>query len=369
MDKLKFLKLLLLMVFTSLLAACSAPQVPRLVFPSAPDEPKYEFISTHNSEVSFRNKGFTFLLDQATGVVAELPFLYPQGAALVGEGKLLVSDPQSPVNFKLYDFGAEEVEGYRKGKVQHPSGMASDSAGRIYVADSPAKKIVVFSAQMELLREFSVAPQLEMASYVALDEERQRIYVSDGLGGKIGVFDLQGAYHATNGSKGIEEGQFHGPQGMAIDGEGRLFVADMMNARVQVFDAESQFLYQFGVRGDQPAQMEAPKDLAFDSEGHLYVVDQRKGIVTVRKPDGALLMWLGLAGNSMIPFDFVSPVAIKIDRQDRIYVIDNYARRIAIWQYLNEAYLAANPFTEEDDRRLEEYIQKMAEESEAARGK
>ena len=52
------------------------------------------------------------------------------------------------------------------------------------------------------------------------------------------------------GNEGDADGEFNGPYGIAVTGEGYVYVADGLNHRIQVFDPEGRFLRKWGDEGD-----------------------------------------------------------------------------------------------------------------------
>ena len=52
------------------------------------------------------------------------------------------------------------------------------------------------------------------------------------------VFDPDGSFLRTWGSRGNSEGLFADPVGIAIDASGNVYVVDMGNDRVRVFNVE-----------------------------------------------------------------------------------------------------------------------------------
>ena len=74
-----------------------------------------------------------------------------------------------------------------------------------------------------------------------------------------------------------------------------------------------------------------PKGIAVDSEGHLYVVDGLWGIVQVFDQQGRLLYYFG--GRGMANGEFQLPAGLFIDREDRIFVVDSFNRRVQVYRY------------------------------------
>src|ERR1039458_5373592 len=75
------------------------------------------------------------------------------------------------------------------------------------------------------------------------------------------------------GGKGMENGQFDSPVGVAVDGLGNVFVSDSGNNRVQKFSSNGKFLLKWGSKGEGDGQFLRPAGLAVDKAGVVYVVD------------------------------------------------------------------------------------------------
>jgi hypothetical protein len=63
------------------------------------------------------------------------------------------------------------------------------------------------------------------------------IYVADTGNDRIQVFDSSGAFLFEVGTYGTGNGQFDRPNGIAVDSTGKIYVADSGNNRIQVFSA------------------------------------------------------------------------------------------------------------------------------------
>ncbi len=119
-----------------------------------------------------------------------------------------------------------------------PVGLALDSQGRLYVADTANKRISVYDSNGNHLRQFNVYGMEEYYTepYIAIDEQNDRIYVTDSRNNNIQVFDMNGSFQGFWGREGAGEGQFRLPTGITY-ADGRLIVTEAQNHRVQVFDA------------------------------------------------------------------------------------------------------------------------------------
>ena len=73
------------------------------------------------------------------------------------------------------------------------------------------------------------------------------------------------------GGLGTDEGQFHSPTGMCVDGNGNILVADTGNRRVEKFSPIGKFLSIIGAKGSGRGQLADPTRIAIDRSGNIYV--------------------------------------------------------------------------------------------------
>lgn len=367
MRKYSILSKIVIVGILLLQAACAAkkPEVPRLVWPPPPEKPRLEFIGTFSSQDDFPKTSAQRYAEAVVGKGVLATFRTPFGIASDGAGIVYISDMHD-ANVKVYDFNALTVNYLTKTPVfAKPAGLAVDSSGKLYIADAGKGQVYVYTPEHNPAFVINEGGPLRKPAYVALNERLGRIYISDGIGHQVGVFDMQGKHlfsiGRNDGKSSSADGEFFSPQGLAISRDNKLFVADMYNSRIQVFDADGKFLYKFGERGDQVWQFEYPKDLAFDNEGNLYIIDSRKATILTYTPDGTLLLATGEGRPSGNKLAFATPTSIWIDANDRIYVADGLNKRFSVWQYLSDKYLAEHPFTDEDRKRLEEFMEESKE--------
>ncbi|MCS7198015.1 MAG: 6-bladed beta-propeller [Candidatus Bipolaricaulota bacterium] len=153
------------------------------------------------------------------------------------------------------------------------------------------------------------------------------------------------------GQGGSAPGQFRGPQGIAVDPQGRIYVADTENHRIQVFDpstfkpTEKRPVAVWGSRcllrtgegcrdpdGGGPlapgdGQFDGPTDIAIDPSGFIYVVDS--GNHRIQKFDlaGRFVSKWGTRGTGDGQFE--TPLSIALDKSGKIaYVVDKGNHRV-----------------------------------------
>jgi DNA-binding beta-propeller fold protein YncE len=342
-----------LVLFGLLLGISASASKPAKAPPSEPGPEllldggrKLAYERSFNSEHEVKPKrGFwTKLLDVVAGEPDYRELVAPYSITTDSRGRIIVTDPGA-FGVHIFDFAQQKykfLSRAEKGKdaMVVPQCVAVDAQDNIYVTDSEAGKIFVFNADGKYQRAIGSLKGGEgffkRPTGIAVDSAQQRIYVSDTLRDKIYVLDMQGSVLQVIGKHGAGDGEFNYPTEVRLNGPD-LVVVDAMNFRVQVLDRSGEFKYAIGRIDDSVGGMFRPKGISFDSEGHLYVVDGLWGVVQVFNGEGQLLYYFG---NGTGEGEFQLPTGLQIDKNDRVYVVDSYNRRIQVFQYFGVAQQA-----------------------------
>ena len=230
--------------------------------------------------------------------------------------------------------------------MNHPFGVATDSSGNLYVADTDNNRIQKFN------------------SAGTWDRAWGKNVKGDGA---FGVCTVASSCQA--GTTGGLGGEMNGPTGVAVAG-GYVYVADRLNHRIQKFDSSGNFVLTWGknvnifggtgfegctgaavcragVSGGLGGEMNVPYDVATDAVPNVYVADSGNNRVQTFNSEGTWNRAWGknvngggafgvcttaascLAGTTgELGGEMSSPKGIATDANANVYVADEVNNRI-----------------------------------------
>ena len=159
-----------------------------------------------------------------------------------------------------------------------------------------------------------------------------KVYVADTYNYRIQKFSPDGTFLASWGSEGSGNGQFESPDGVAVDGSGNVYVTDIGNCmtdtgncRIQKFSPDGTFLTSLGSETPLNGQFYHPWGIAVDGSGKVYVAGYDNYIYAFT-PDGTFLTSWGSYGSGN--GQFISLHGLAADASGRVYVADTDNHRI-----------------------------------------
>ena len=195
--------------------------------------------------------------------------------------------------------------------LNRPLGITAHG-GNIYVADTGNRRVCELDAEGRCLRTITLTGRDTKTPFVPTDiaiEGARRVVVVDRGSSRIHICPYPSFDPAKMfGDWGKSGGVLSNPYLVAI-GQGRIFVTDMMNGRLVQLTAEGVFLKDLGERGVREGQFVRPKGVAAGVRGQVYVSDSTLGVVQVF--DQAL-QYRGTVGSDGKPLSFQHPAGLAV---------------------------------------------------------
>jgi sugar lactone lactonase YvrE len=271
-----------------------------MFWPPAPDTPRIQYLTSISSAADVMQKQTQmedFLYGQSTS--RDLPIERPYGVR-IANGKIYVCDASAD-SVCILDLRKRELRILGVTGPVHlskPIDIAVAPDDVKYIADTGHGAVMVYDSSDKYAGRIAI-PNMKPVSVAVRGDE---LYVSD-MGRSasdpttIRIFErFKGRPLRTIGQRGLENGQFGGSMGMALDQQGDVYVNDILGGRIQKFSPQGEFQWSIGKLGAQPGQFVRPKLMAVDSEGILYAVDGVFQNVQMFNAKGEFLMYFGGSG-------------------------------------------------------------------------
>jgi DNA-binding beta-propeller fold protein YncE len=213
-----------------------------------------------------------------------------------------------------------------------PTGLATDAAGNVYVADMKASTVIKFTSDGKFITKWGTpgnnGSQFHFPTAVATDP-LGKVYVTDFSilsNGTIQKFTSDGKFITKWGSSGVGDGQFNYTRGIATDSLGNVYVADSGNHRIQKFDSNGNFITKWGPLGGCDWQLDYPAGIVVDHLGRVYVSDLGDNLILKFTSDGKFITKWGSSGVGDGRFNYTRGIAT--DSLGNVYVVDSGNNRI-----------------------------------------
>jgi DNA-binding beta-propeller fold protein YncE len=262
----------------------------------------------------------------------------PYGMAVDSKGRLYVADTKVGAVF-VFNTETGEIAFIRNGheaNLARITGLAMDDTDRLFVSDNGQKHVLVYDIPKHKV-EASISEGMVDPAGIAIDNENRFLYVCDTTLDQVLVYDadnfklLRKIGTSGQGHTLTTPGDFAAPSNAVVDGDGNLYVTDTLNNRVEIFDADGKFVHTFGKAGDGPGYFARPKGIAVDSDGHVWVADAMQDRVQVFTPEGKLLIWMG--GHGLLPGQFRALAGLAIDKNNRVFTSEQFPGRVQMFRY------------------------------------
>ncbi len=274
-------------------------------------------------------------------------------------GGILCSISAPAQLFNMMTFAGSTAQGDVDGvtnvsQFYNPGGVAMDASGNIYVADTEDNTIREIAANgivSTLAGAAGISGSADGNGTNALFNAPQgiavdssgNVYVADTGNGTIrkitgnAVSTLAGLAGNAGSADGVgTNASFNFPEGLAVNAGGVIFVADTWNDTIRAVSPSgtvSTYIGQAGIFGSSNATgtnalLYEPSAVAIDSGGNIFVADTGNNVIREIVPGGTVTALAGSAGNigsvdatgTNALFD--APQGIAVDASDNLYVAD-----------------------------------------------
>jgi DNA-binding beta-propeller fold protein YncE len=287
-----------------------------------------------------------FLQSESSFRAAEGDFGDLRGLATDDAGRVYVADA-SRGRVDVYDNarnGNAFLTTVGEGKLTSPAGVSVDNRGRIYVADAGRGAVLQFESlpdKATLRRTFTFTPGAEGAAgsprQLDASASSAEVLVADRGASRIQVVAIKGRDLVGNAELSASVGEV---EGVARDSAGRIYVSsdNEENGEVRVLDEKGQVLRTVAPAGDRDKDssgaaaggtVNAPKQLARDRLDRIVVADSANDRVQVfagYDQGSALLGAFGASGSGGEGLE--GPTGVAIAPGALLYVADAGNRRI-----------------------------------------
>ena len=273
----------------------------------------------------------------------------------------------------LYEFG----NGYGQGEGQFiwPVAMAFDRDDRLFITDEYNNRVCIYDADGKFVSQWgeggSGPGKFDGPAGIAIDSQ-DCLYIADQQNGRVQKLTTEGELIAAWGEPGSANGQFDLPWGVGVGPDDSVYVADWRNDRVQKFSCNGEHLQTIGSPGRGPGELSRPSGVAIDLEGVIAVADWGNERIQVFAPDGSYSgtlrgqatvskwaedyyssnpeEWELRKISQLVPEDlpehlqtpyhtssqvepyFWGPVAVRIDGDGRMYVVETNRHRFQVYR-------------------------------------
>ncbi len=223
--------------------------------------------------------------------------------------------------FSIYGWGDRPDE-----LLKRPTGVAADDKGNIYVTEPTRGKVVVFDSNGNFVRSFGNAGSgpgsLRGPLGIAVDSQRNRVYVADRERFRLVIYNLNGKF--------LTETPIMSPV-QPVVAKDRVYLTTY--GPIAVLSLDGKLLYTWGARSRMVGGFDYAHGICVDHHGDVYVSDTNNTRLVALNKKGAVLWVRGTPPTGVLDpkAGLNLPAGLAIDGKDRLYVVDAFDYAIKVY--------------------------------------
>ncbi len=256
-----------------------------------------------------------------------LHFIQPSGFD-VYNGDLYILDSARQAMFRYQPDGEKiitvlDLAVYLRGDADS---LVFSDEGYYFISEPLSSRVLKFNDQNMLVDVYKDSANLANPTKLYYDNEQKKLYVSDGVFGRIMVFSKQGKPLYALGKRGTAKGEFIRISDFINHG-GNVIVTDSLGKKpMQIISNDGEFIGAYTRR-----VLDIPGAIAIDAQERIYVADHSDDSIRIFL-NGELRWRFGGPGTEPGKFRVVTQMRVY---EDKLYVLDSLNRRIQVFQVNN----------------------------------
>jgi uncharacterized protein (TIGR03437 family) len=291
-----------------------------------------------------------------------IAFVLAMGLASIFAPALCQAQAPAPA-YVINTFAGDNIAGYSAdavaattSEINNPLGLALDSSGHLYIADSSNQRIrevsggtistVAGNGTAGYLGDTAAATSAELylPSGVVVDSSGN-FYIADTNNFVIRkvagttITTYAGNYSLGPGGTGDHalaiNAQLDTPTGLALDAAGNLYIADAGSNVIRIVTKATGIITTLSTGS---FILKSPKGVAVDAAGNVYIADTNNSRILKVAPSGSITKTTTVAGNSVVGFtgdggpatsaELSYPAGVAVDAAGNIFLADTNNQRI-----------------------------------------
>ena len=229
-----------------------------------------------------------------------------------------------------------------KNELEFPVRIGISSKGILYVFEGTTQLIKRFGSKLEPLENLDVSGLLPeekqneskkekkiVPSLFFLDS-RDNFYLADEEQ-HIFVFSKEETFLFSVNGEQIKSNPFKHIVDIQITTEGEMVVLDKgrTQALIQIFDKKGKFIRAFGKKGEGFSDLSSPVSVSVDRQNRIWVVDEGCQCIKVFEKTSLYLFSFGGLGS---PVEFFYPRRVCFYDFGRVYILEKGAGKVSVYE-------------------------------------